>query len=53
MDRIKSHFEEASEILDKFLSDNKNFEKIEQAGKMMVSAVKNGGKIIPVAMVAL
>jgi D-sedoheptulose 7-phosphate isomerase len=46
MDTIKSHFEEAKAILDKFLADNKNFEKIEQAGEMMVSAIKNGGKII-------
>jgi D-sedoheptulose 7-phosphate isomerase len=46
MDRIKSHFEEAKAILDKFLANDKNFEKIEQAGKMMVSAIKNGGKII-------
>jgi D-sedoheptulose 7-phosphate isomerase len=46
MDTIKSHFEEAKAILDKFLANDKNFEKIEQAGKMMVSAIKNGGKII-------
>ncbi len=46
MDRIKHQFIEAREILDKFLSDESNIDKIYQAGKIMVDAIQNGGKII-------
>ena len=43
---IKSHFEEAQEILKQFISDKTNFEKIESAGDLMVESIKNGGKIM-------
>lgn len=43
---IKNHFLEAQEILQRFLADEKNFHKIEQAGNFMVEAIKNGAKII-------
>lgn len=46
MSNIKSHFIEAKEILDAFLSDENNFVKIAQAGDLMVEAIKNGGKIL-------
>lgn len=42
---IKEHFEEAEKILQLFNSNNENFEKIENAAKIMVEAIKNGGKI--------
>jgi D-sedoheptulose 7-phosphate isomerase len=43
---LKTHFKEASEVLEKVLSDPSFFEKVEAAGKLMVSAIKGGNKII-------
>jgi D-sedoheptulose 7-phosphate isomerase len=43
---IKQHFIEAQGVLNSFLSDETNFEKIEAAGKIMVESLKNGGKIL-------
>ena len=42
---IKEHFLEAENILHNFNSNPENFTKIESAGKIMVDAIKNGGKI--------
>ena len=44
--RIKQHFEEAQSILTNFLANDDNFLKIEQAGQMMVEALKTNHKII-------
>ena len=43
---IKHHFEEAQGILTNFLANEQNFLKIEQAGQMMVEALKTNHKII-------
>jgi D-sedoheptulose 7-phosphate isomerase len=43
---IKAHFEEAQSILNTFLSNSDNFTALENAGKIMVDSIKNGGKII-------
>jgi D-sedoheptulose 7-phosphate isomerase len=43
---IKHHFIEAQGVLNSFLSDETNFERIEEAGKIMVQSLKNGGKIL-------
>nr|MBC7613452.1 D-sedoheptulose 7-phosphate isomerase [Pseudopedobacter sp.] len=43
---IKSHFEEAKNILAKFLSDDQNFIKIEKAGLLMLDAIKEQKKIL-------
>jgi D-sedoheptulose 7-phosphate isomerase len=43
--QIADHFFEAAEILQKF-NTNENFQKIADAGSLMVEAIKNGGKII-------
>jgi D-sedoheptulose 7-phosphate isomerase len=43
---IKAHFEEAHNILGTFLSDETNFQRIEQAGKVMVESIQSNGKII-------
>lgn len=43
--QIADHFSEAVEILQKF-NNSENHQKIEKAGLLMVSAIKNGGKII-------
>jgi D-sedoheptulose 7-phosphate isomerase len=45
-DTILKHFEDAAAVLNAFLSDEKNILAIENAGKLMVSAIKNEGKII-------
>ena len=42
---IANHFFEASEVLKQF-STQENFDKIESAGKLLVEAIKNGGKIL-------
>lgn len=46
MDRIKQHFTEAREVLDAFISAPNTFVSIESAGKLLVDAIKSGGKII-------
>jgi len=46
MDRIKQHFTDAREVLDKFISDPVNFSTIELAGKILVDAIKSGGQVI-------
>ncbi|WP_276364423.1 D-sedoheptulose 7-phosphate isomerase [Daejeonella sp. H1SJ63] len=46
MERIKQHFTEAREILDQFISDDSNFRNIEQAGNILVEAIRAGGKVI-------
>lgn len=43
---IKSHFLEAREILERFINDPLNFEKIELAGQIMVNSIRAGGKVI-------
>lgn len=46
MNAIKNHFTEAQDVLSRFLADDSNFQKIEEAGKIMVESIKNGGKIL-------
>ena len=46
MNHIKENFIEAQKVLEKFLSDDANFEKIKSAGDIMVDALNSGGKII-------
>lgn len=46
MQGIKTHFEEAKQILETFLSDENNFLLIQKAGEIMVKSIINGGKII-------
>ena len=43
---FKTDFEEASKMLHEFLSNEKNFTNLEKAGNIMVSAIRNGCKII-------
>lgn len=44
--QIADHFFEAQQILDKFVNNTTNFEKIQSAGDLMIEAIKSGGKII-------
>ncbi len=46
MSSIKQHFTEAQEILAQFVANEQNFTALEQAGALMVDALKNGKKII-------
>lgn len=46
MESIKSHFSEALEVLQSFLSNEKNFIAIAKAGDLMVHSLKNEGKIL-------
>jgi D-sedoheptulose 7-phosphate isomerase len=43
---IKQHFTEAQTILNQFIADDKNFDALEAAGKLMVTALQNDKKII-------
>ncbi len=43
---IRSHFTEAQSILEAFLADDKNFEAIESAGKLLVDSINQDGKIL-------
>lgn len=43
---IKNHFIEAQKVLDEFIKNDENFAKIEEAGKLIVNSIKNGGKVI-------
>ncbi len=45
-EQIRRHFSEAHETLSKFLANEKNFSLIEQAGSLMVAAIRSGNKII-------
>jgi D-sedoheptulose 7-phosphate isomerase len=46
MSLIRQNFIEARKILDDFISEEANLGRIEEAGKIMVSAIKNNNKII-------
>jgi D-sedoheptulose 7-phosphate isomerase len=46
MQAIKNEFLEAQSVLAAFINNDLNFSAIEQAGKIMVDAIKNGNKII-------
>ncbi|HEX2394247.1 MAG TPA: SIS domain-containing protein [Bacteroidales bacterium] len=46
MSIIKKEFLEARSVLDAYLADDSNFERIELAGKLMVDALKSGYKLI-------
>jgi D-sedoheptulose 7-phosphate isomerase len=46
MNSIKQHFEEAHSVLAAFIADEQNFVALEAAGKLMVTALQQGRKII-------
>ncbi len=46
INNIRFHFTEASKILEKFTSKEKNFQNIYSAGNFMIAALLNGNKII-------
>src|SRR5512145_1257897 len=46
MSIIKQEFLEAKSVLESFLADDANFERIERDGALMVESLKNGHKLI-------
>jgi len=46
MEAIKKHFQQAEQVLSAFLADDANFRTIEQAGQLLVDALRNGHKVI-------
>ncbi len=46
MQEIKKHFTEAQAVINAFLADDHNFEKIAQAGEILAEAIRSGGKAI-------
>jgi D-sedoheptulose 7-phosphate isomerase len=46
IDSFRNDFQEAKQLLDKFILDEKNFTLLENAGKLMVEAINKGNKII-------
>ena len=45
-DLIKSELTEAADVLKKFLSDDSNIKKIEEAAKLLAGTFKQGGKVL-------
>lgn len=45
-ENILAHFQEAHQVLSRFLSDKKLLEQVEAGGAAMVSSLEKGGKII-------
>jgi D-sedoheptulose 7-phosphate isomerase len=46
MSNFKTDFKEAQKVLSDFVDKSSNFDQLEQAGQIMVQAIKNKGKII-------
>ncbi len=46
IDRIRSHFNEAAALLDRVMGDARTLEAIHDAGQLMVTSLKKGGKLI-------
>lgn len=46
LDIIKNNFYQAKEVLDDFMSDETNWGAIEAAGRVLVTAIRNGNKVI-------
>ncbi len=46
MQEIKKHFIEAQSVIQEFLGDDSNFQKINQAGQLLAESIRNGGKVI-------
>ncbi|MBK9191353.1 MAG: SIS domain-containing protein [Crocinitomicaceae bacterium] len=44
--QIADHFLEAQSVLEKFIADPSNFEKIKKAGDTIIASIKKGGKVI-------
>lgn len=45
IDLIKKEFEEAALVLQKFVEEGENFEKIDRASDLIVASIKEGGKV--------
>lgn len=45
-DEIKKNFLEAAAVLNQFIDNQNNISRIEEAGKIMIASLRNGGKII-------
>ncbi|MBS1547020.1 MAG: D-sedoheptulose 7-phosphate isomerase [Bacteroidetes bacterium] len=43
---ISAHFEEAAAVLERFRADQRNIDSVLDAGELMVTALKAGGKVI-------
>jgi D-sedoheptulose 7-phosphate isomerase len=43
---VKNNFLEARQVLDQFIGDEKNLEKIAAAGSIMIASIKQEGKVI-------
>ena len=50
MDLIKNSFLEAQQVLEAFISDEKNLGQIKNAGDLLVDMFRQGGKCLVVAM---
>jgi D-sedoheptulose 7-phosphate isomerase len=46
MQSFIKEFTEAQQVIENFIKNKSNFEKLEKAGEIMVESLKNGGKII-------
>lgn len=43
---FRNNFNEALDVLKEFISDEKNWDKLEEAGQLLVKSIRSGGKIL-------
>ncbi|MCH7657587.1 MAG: D-sedoheptulose 7-phosphate isomerase [Bacteroidetes bacterium] len=43
---FRNNFNEALDVLKKFISDEKNLDKLEKAGQLLLKSIRSGGKIL-------
>jgi D-sedoheptulose 7-phosphate isomerase len=43
---FRNNFNEAADILKEFMSDEKNWDKLEKAGQLLLKSIRSGGKIL-------
>ncbi|HDL4108060.1 TPA: SIS domain-containing protein, partial [Mannheimia haemolytica] len=46
LEQIKAELQEAADVLDKFMSDEKNIKLIQDAAMLIANSFKQGGKVI-------
>ena len=44
--QIEAHFEEAREVLDQFINNSENIDRVEEAGALLAASIKAGGKVL-------
>lgn len=51
MDLIKNSFLEAQQVLEAFISDEKNLGQVKNAGDLLVDMFRQGGKVFSLSLI--